>query len=100
MSAFAFEYEHAKQEGVQFLWRVIPVRIHVDASGIKSLECAQARVNEAGVLEAVEGTVVHISTASRFWYAIGQSPLLDLLNAVRGFELEQWDGWWWIGLRD
>jgi dihydropyrimidine dehydrogenase (NAD+) subunit PreT len=27
MSAFAFEYEHAKNEGVQFLWHVAPVRI-------------------------------------------------------------------------
>jgi glutamate synthase (NADPH/NADH) small chain len=27
MSAFAFEYEHAKNEGVQFLWHVVPVRI-------------------------------------------------------------------------
>ncbi len=25
MSAFDFEYEHAKQEGVQFLWQVQPV---------------------------------------------------------------------------
>ncbi|WP_263382157.1 NAD(P)-dependent oxidoreductase [Granulicella arctica] len=28
MSAFAFEYEHAKQEGVKFLWHVQPVAIH------------------------------------------------------------------------
>jgi dihydropyrimidine dehydrogenase (NAD+) subunit PreT len=27
MSAFAFEYEHAKNEGVQFLWHVVPVGI-------------------------------------------------------------------------
>ena len=26
MSAFEFEYEHAKQEGVQFLWQTVPVR--------------------------------------------------------------------------
>lgn len=86
MSAFAFEFEHAKQEGVQFLWRVIPMRIHVDASGIKSLECAQARVNEAGVLEAVEGTDSHFD-CQQILYAIGQSPLLDLLSVVRGIEL-------------
>src|SRR6202453_2610513 len=32
MSAFAFEYEHAKNEGVQFLWHVQPTRIHGDRS--------------------------------------------------------------------
>jgi glutamate synthase (NADPH/NADH) small chain len=86
MSAFAFEYEHAKQEGVQFQWRVIPVRIHSDGSGIRSLECAQARVNTAGVLEAVEGTEFHFD-CQQILYAIGQSPLLELLSSVRGIEL-------------
>ncbi|HEX5228066.1 MAG TPA: NAD(P)-dependent oxidoreductase [Bryobacteraceae bacterium] len=86
MSAFAFEYEHAKQEGVQFLWRVIPVRIQADASGIRSLECAQAMVNDAGVLEAVPGTQFHFDCRQIF-YAIGQSPLLELLSTVRGIEL-------------
>jgi glutamate synthase (NADPH/NADH) small chain len=86
MSAFAFEYEHAKQEGVRFLWRVIPIRIHADAEGIRSLECAQAKVNEAGVLEPVEGTAFHFD-CQQILYAIGQSPLLDLLSALRGVEL-------------
>ena len=27
MSAFEFEYEHAKQEGVQFLWRRLPLAV-------------------------------------------------------------------------
>lgn len=87
MSAFAFEYEHAKQEGVQFLWRVIPVRIHADASGIRSLECAQAKVNEAGVLEAVPGTQFHFD-CRQIIYAIGQSPLLELLSSCRCVELD------------
>ena len=87
MSAFAFEYEHAKQEGVQFLWRVIPVRIHADASGIQSLECAQARVNDAGVLEAVPGTQFHF-VCRQIIYAIGQSPLLELLSACRHVDLD------------
>jgi glutamate synthase (NADPH/NADH) small chain len=30
MSAFAFEYEHARDEGVKFLWHVQPVRIDGD----------------------------------------------------------------------
>ncbi len=33
ISAFDFEFEHAKQEGVEFLWRTLPIRIEtaVDA---------------------------------------------------------------------
>jgi dihydropyrimidine dehydrogenase (NAD+) subunit PreT len=42
MSAFAFEYEHAKQEGVRFLWHVAPVRLAgngtVDAVELARLE--------------------------------------------------------------
>ena len=87
MSAFAFEYDHAKQEGVQFLWRVLPVRIHADASGIRSLECAQAKVNEAGVLEPLPGTHFHFD-CSQIIYAIGQSPLLALLSSCRCVRLE------------
>ncbi len=34
MSAFAFEYEHSKQEGVQFLWHVQPIGIR----GSKTVE--------------------------------------------------------------
>lgn len=30
MSAFDFEYEHAKQEGVRFLWHVKPVALHAE----------------------------------------------------------------------
>jgi glutamate synthase (NADPH/NADH) small chain len=32
MSAFSFEYEHARSEGVQFLWRVQPVSIYGEST--------------------------------------------------------------------
>ena len=83
MSAFSFEYEHAKQEGVRFLWRVLPVRIHHDDRGIRSLECVQVNVGEDGVLEPVPGSTFHFD-CGQVIYAIGQSPLLTLLSAVRG----------------
>lgn len=42
MSAFAFEYEHAKQEGVRFLWHVAPVGLigegRVEAIRLAGLE--------------------------------------------------------------
>jgi glutamate synthase (NADPH/NADH) small chain len=43
-------------------------------------------VNDAGVLEAVEGTTFHFD-CQQILYAIGQSPLLELLSAVRGVKL-------------
>jgi dihydropyrimidine dehydrogenase (NAD+) subunit PreT len=47
MPAFAFEYEHAKQEGVVFEWLAQPVAIHIDAASgrIVSLECVRLGSN-------------------------------------------------------
>jgi dihydropyrimidine dehydrogenase (NAD+) subunit PreT len=87
MSAFAFEFDHAKQEGVQFLWRVLPVQIHTTGGRISSLECAQAQVDASGVLAIVPGTNFHFD-CQQILYAIGQSPLLELLQACRGVALQ------------
>src|SRR4051794_29852899 len=43
MAAFSFEYEHAKQEGVQFLWRRAPVAIRQDAHGRLLLDTVQVQ---------------------------------------------------------
>ena len=88
MSAFAFEYEHAKQEGVRFLWRVMPVRIHSNEHGIRSIECVQAAIGDDGVLAAVPGSNFHFD-CQQIIYAIGQSPLLELLSSARGLRTEQ-----------
>ena len=88
MSAFAFEYEHAKQEGVRFLWRVMPVRIHSNEHGIRSIECVQAAIGDDGVLAAVPGSNFHFD-CQQIIYAIGQSPLLELLSRLPRTELEQ-----------
>lgn len=41
MSAFEFEYEHAKQAGVKFVWNATPIRIETDGVqfGDQYLEC-------------------------------------------------------------
>jgi len=49
MSAFAFEYEHAKQEGVKFLWHVAPVRV-VGEKKVEALELALLETSEDGSL--------------------------------------------------
>ncbi len=85
MSAFDFEYEHAKQEGVQFLWRRLPVAIRPEAHGRLLLDTVQVRQAE-GKLEVVP------ESASTFDCdlvvpAIGQSPLTELLQKLRGVEV-------------
>src|SRR5215472_9466366 len=47
MAAFNYEYEHAKQEGIQFLWRRLPMAIRPDAHGRLLLDTVQ--VQQVGV---------------------------------------------------
>jgi glutamate synthase (NADPH/NADH) small chain len=85
MSAFDFEYEHAKQEGVQFLWHRKPVAIRRSENGCLLLETVQ--VNEAGgMLEVVPGSESAIE-CDLVVPAIGQSPLTQLLQELRGVEM-------------
>ncbi len=47
MSAYEFEYEFAKQDGVEFRWLTQPVRIIGDESGsVKRLECIRMELGE------------------------------------------------------
>jgi dihydropyrimidine dehydrogenase (NAD+) subunit PreT len=85
MSAFNFEYEHAKQEGVQFLWRLQPLAIKPDAHGRLQLETVQVQVVN-GNLEPVEDTQTTID-CDMIVPAIGQSPLAQLVQEVRGVEV-------------
>jgi dihydropyrimidine dehydrogenase (NAD+) subunit PreT len=87
MSAFEFEYEHAKQEGVQFLWNRVPVAIHLDADsqGHLSLEAVEVQqVN--GKLEQVPDSRSEIM-CDLVVPAIGQSSLTQLLQELRGVEV-------------
>ena len=81
ISAFDFEYEHAKQEGVQFLWRRQPLAIRPDAHGRLMLDTVQVR--------QVNGSLLPLPD-SKFSIecdlvvpAIGQSPLAELLQELR-----------------
>jgi glutamate synthase (NADPH/NADH) small chain len=65
ISAFGFEYEHAKQEGVVFEWLAQPVAIHSD-----SLECTRL------------GSTFHLP-CDMLIPAIGQTPL-SLLERCHG----------------
>jgi dihydropyrimidine dehydrogenase (NAD+) subunit PreT len=66
MSAFAFEYEHARKNGINFVWNACPIRFSEH-----SVECDN-------------GTTVPCETVI---VAIGQSRLLETLSKIRTIEL-------------
>jgi glutamate synthase (NADPH/NADH) small chain len=85
MTAFEFEYEHAKQEGVQFLWNRLPVAIREEAHGRLHLDTVQVRQVD-GKLEQISDSQAEIA-CDLVVPAIGQSPLTELLQQMRGVEV-------------
>ncbi len=70
MSAFVFEYEHAKQAGVDFIWNAEPTAF-VGSQSLEAVECApDLRI-------ACDTAII----------AIGQSRLLDTLRQMQGIQL-------------
>ncbi len=82
IAAFDFEYQHSKQEGVQFLWRRQPLAVRSDAHGRLLLETIQVRQVDRSLLPIPDS---HYTIACDLLVpAIGQSPLAHLLEQVRG----------------
>jgi dihydropyrimidine dehydrogenase (NAD+) subunit PreT len=90
MSAFAFEFEQARQEGVRFRWFTQPVRIRASAapSQIESIECVRVQLSPQGTLEPVGDSRFAIP-CDMVIPAIGQSPLLEFLRTCRGICIEE-----------
>ena len=78
MSAFAFEYEHAKQEGVKFLWHVQPVAIHGNGT-VEALELARLEATSDGSLVVQPGTNFELSL-DLVILAVGQSTHTNFLQ--------------------
>jgi dihydropyrimidine dehydrogenase (NAD+) subunit PreT len=78
MSAFLFEYEDAKREGVKFHWWTQPAAIVTSKDGatIEAVRCVTAQGAE---FEIACDMVIP---------AIGQSPLLEFLKKCRGIRVE------------
>ena len=87
ISAFDFEYEHAKQEGVRFHWLTQPVAIHTSGNRLRSVECVRMEIDSDGVVKAVGGSNFEIK-CDIVIPAIGQSPMLNMLQQLRGVGLE------------
>lgn len=94
MTAYEFEYEFAKQDGVEFRWLTAPKRIIGDKKGhVKEIECIRMELgepNEDGRRRpvAVEGSEFTLQVDAVI-KAIGQSRYIPL---IEDFGLEHDDG--------
>jgi dihydropyrimidine dehydrogenase (NAD+) subunit PreT len=85
MSAFTFEYEHAKHEGVRFLWHAAPVAIHGEAH-VHSIELAALETSTDGSLVPKQGATKTLAV-DLIILAIGQSTHTDF--AASSIQLER-----------
>ncbi len=94
MTAYDFEYEFAKQDGVEFRWLTQPVKIHGDAGGnVRAIECLRMELGQPGAdgrrrPKPIEGSNFMIPVDAVI-KAIGQTRHLSLIEQ---FELEHADG--------
>ncbi|MGA3035185.1 MAG: FAD-dependent oxidoreductase [Terracidiphilus sp.] len=86
ISAFDFEYEHAKQEGVQFLWRRLPLAVKPRSDGRLLLDTVQ--VHEVGGKLLPLPDSQYTIECDLVVPAIGQSTLAELLQNLRGVEVK------------
>ncbi|MGA8938557.1 MAG: NAD(P)-dependent oxidoreductase [Acidobacteriaceae bacterium] len=82
MSAFGFEYEHARQEGVKFLWHVTPVRVAGEKS-VEALELAELETREDGSLVPKAGDHFLLEV-ELVVLAIGQATHAEFVSAGSG----------------
>jgi dihydropyrimidine dehydrogenase (NAD+) subunit PreT len=86
MAAFDFEYEHAKQEGVQFLWRRQPVAIRPEQHGRLLLDTVQVKQVDRTLLPLPDSQFTIV--CDMVVPAIGQSPLTQLIQDKRRIEVQ------------
>ena len=85
ISAFDFEYEHAKQEGVQFLWRRQPLAIQPGKHGRLLLDTVLVQQVDKTLLPILNSQ--YSIECDLVVPAIGQSPLAQLIQDLRGVEV-------------
>lgn len=83
--AFDFEYEHAKQEGVQFLWRRQPLAIHAAKHGRLLLDTVLVQQVDRTLLPILNSQ--YSIECDLVVPAIGQSPLSQLMQELRHIEV-------------
>jgi dihydropyrimidine dehydrogenase (NAD+) subunit PreT len=87
ISAFSFEYEHAKQEGIQFHWKTVAVAVHHDDESLATIECARV-YGDNDEFRKIPNSGFHLE-CDLIIPAIGQSALIEFLSKCRALELSQ-----------
>ena len=87
MSAFSFEYEHARQEGVKFLWHVQPTGIH-GADAVEALALVKLAATEDDSLIQQAGSEFTLPV-DLIILAIGQSTHTSFLGDSENVRLER-----------
>jgi len=82
MSAFAFEYEHARDEGVKFMWHVLPIRIHGDKT-VERIELTKLVPTGDGSLVPQGGSEFFLET-DLVVLSIGQGTHAEFVNESGG----------------
>jgi glutamate synthase (NADPH/NADH) small chain len=82
MSAFAFEYEHARSEGVKFLWHVKPLGIRGDTA-VEGLELTKLALTEDGSIVPQPGSEFFLE-ADLIVMSIGQGTHVGFLAEPGG----------------
>lgn len=82
MSAFDFEYEHAKQEGVHFLWHMQPVALTGNGR-VETLELERLETTRDGSLLPIPGERFAFAV-DHIVLAIGQATHPDLVAGSNG----------------
>ncbi len=90
MSAFAYEYELAKADGVEFRWLVQPVEFLEEngaLTGVKMCRVHAVGEGRGARLERVERSdfIIPCDMAIK---ALGQTPVLDFMGAAQGMRSE------------
>ena len=93
MPAFRYEYELAKNDGVNFLWQTQPVRILGTGGVVTGLECVRTRLGEPDTRgkrapEAIPNSAFTIEV-DMVVRAVGQKQATDFLRAVKGIEIRK-----------
>jgi dihydropyrimidine dehydrogenase (NAD+) subunit PreT len=93
MSAFRYEYDLAKKDGVNFLWQTQPVRVLGSEGAVSGLECLRttlgapdAKGRRSPQQVADSNFTVEVDMVVR---AVGQKPVTEFLRSVPGIELRK-----------
>lgn len=85
MAAFDFEYDHCKQEGVQFLWHRQPLAIRTSERGRLLLDTVQVNEVNRSLLPVPDSE--YTIECDYVVPAIGQTPFSQLVQELRRIEV-------------